>query len=226
MILRHSGDVQTVLSRKIITKDIIFQYLDKKGIPIVEPSTKPNLIIHLIKYWEYCRKKIIPQDNPQDKVKELANRFSEWFYNIMNEERPIGEEHFFQECVLNLQLISVENNVSECVENNPREVSELIFKTKHDHQLFFNPNLSSDGIKAKMDAHGLVLVFACGTLHTKDSIVGIFEQMFALARDPFSENNWKIKNTTLILRSKPVRNVPVLVENPHTNNYEVQLREN
>jgi Domain of unknown function (DUF4518) len=53
-----------------------------------------------------------------------------------------------------------------------------------------------------MDHHGLVLILCCGTLHTHESVaVGTFESVFGLMRDPFSDNNWKIKNVKLQLQS-------------------------
>lgn len=53
-----------------------------------------------------------------------------------------------------------------------------------------------------MDHHGIVLMLCCGTLHTHASVsVGVFESVFGLLRDPFSENNWKIKNIKIQLQS-------------------------
>lgn len=53
-----------------------------------------------------------------------------------------------------------------------------------------------------MEHHGLVLILCCGTLHTHASVtVGVFESVFGLMRDPFAENNWKIKNIKMQLQS-------------------------
>lgn len=53
-----------------------------------------------------------------------------------------------------------------------------------------------------MEHHGIVLILCCGTLHTNASVsVGIFESVFGLMRDPFSENNWKIKSVKMQLQS-------------------------
>lgn len=53
-----------------------------------------------------------------------------------------------------------------------------------------------------MELHGLVLILCCGTLHTHESVaVGVFESVFGLMRDPFSDNNWKIKNIKMQLQS-------------------------
>lgn len=53
-----------------------------------------------------------------------------------------------------------------------------------------------------MEHHGIVLILCCGTLHTHASVsVGVFESVFGLMRDPFSENNWKIKSVKMQLQS-------------------------
>lgn len=63
-----------------------------------------------------------------------------------------------------------------------------------------------------MDSHGLVLILCCGTLHTLESVsVGVFESVFGLMRDPFSDNNWKIKNIKMQLQSSSgIQKVPEL----------------
>lgn len=54
----------------------------------------------------------------------------------------------------------------------------------------------------RMEHHGIVLILSCGTLHTHASCsVGVFESVFGLMRDPFSDNNWKIKNIKMQLQS-------------------------
>lgn len=56
-----------------------------------------------------------------------------------------------------------------------------------------------------MDPHGLVLILCCGTLHAQHShesvSEGVFESVFGLLRDPFSDNNWKIKSIKLQMQS-------------------------
>lgn len=58
-----------------------------------------------------------------------------------------------------------------------------------------------------MELHGLVLILSCGTLHSSDSSLGVFEAVFGLMRDPFSDNNWKIKNIKLQLQSSSVTGI-------------------
>ena len=79
--------------------------------------------------------------------------------------------------------------------------------------LVFNPNLCGEGVSGRIDPHGLVLVSACGTLHTapgsagsssESRCCGTFLQVFGLIRDPFEGNNWKIKFTQAKMVSQAV----------------------
>lgn len=55
-----------------------------------------------------------------------------------------------------------------------------------------------------MEHHGIVLILSCGTVHTQASVIaGLFESIFTLMRDPFTDNNWKIKNINLKIQSTP-----------------------
>ena len=78
--------------------------------------------------------------------------------------------------------------------------------------------MTRDGISGLVDAHGLALITACGTLHnTVTSIVcGTFQQQFGLIRDPNLGNNWKIKFTHANLISKEsVSQQPTLAQHHH-----------
>ena len=45
------------------------------------------------------------------------------------------------------------------------------------HRLRCNPNLCEEGVKGRLDPHGLVLVLVCGTLHNQTTVCGVFEQV-------------------------------------------------
>ena len=94
------------------------------------------------------------------------------------------------------------------------------------HRLTCNPNLCEEGVRGRLEAHGLVLVLVCGTLHTSSNVCGVFEQVlsfkchfklsclifkvFGLVRDPGAQNNWKIKNTGARLVAGEVQQQPKL----------------
>jgi hypothetical protein len=165
---------------------------------------------------------LIPPTQPDIKereVDEMARQFTHWFYSMLNqhdehhEGSRLGVEHFWQDCNMKLVLNS-EMGGSKCeVKNSAANVVQLICSTKTQHNLYFNPNFSCEGVQGKTEYHGLVMVLACGTLHQQDTCVGVFEQLFGLIRDPLAYNNWKIKYTELNLKSKSiVTSSPTLAE--------------
>lgn len=239
IIIRYSLDYSTILNRKCIKRDILFQYCHNTHIFIVPPVTKLSLIQKILDHWadtSNTQQQIsqiieentaVAENHPEtsnEDINLMAFKFTEWFYSLMNSDECIGEEHFWEDCSLQINLISAENRAENCIENNRTEVTRALFKTKHEHGLFFNPNLSHHGVYGKMDAHGLVLIFVCGTLNTNVSCVGVFEQIFSLARDPFCENNWKIKNTRLNLSSKHVSETPRLCDSSLSNELALNLQ--
>ncbi|XP_044750802.1 uncharacterized protein C3orf38 homolog [Coccinella septempunctata] len=136
--------------------------------------------------------------NVEKTVKLLAEQFSDWFYRLLN-GNELTPEHFYPDGVLNLAVVINGDTSTKNICSDPKAITETLISTKNQYNLFFNPNLMADSLKVQMDAHGLVMVIVGGTLHINSVCVGVFEQMFALARDPFAENNWKIKRTDLNL---------------------------
>ena len=102
-----------------------------------------------------------------------------------------------------------------CVQENGKQVAEALKHVVDKYRITYNPNITRDGISGFVDAHGLAMITACGTLHnTVTSVVcGTFQQQFGLIRDPNLGNNWKIKFTYANLVSKEsVSHQPTLTE--------------
>ena len=145
-------------------------------------------------------------------IDEMAHQFTNWFYSLLN-QCQLGMEHFWQDCNMCLVLSSERDCSTLEVKNSAADVAQLIWDTKARNNLYFNPNLSHEGVQGRTDVHGLVMVLACGTLHQQDRCVGIFEQLFGLIRDPSACNNWKIKYTNLNLKgTSNIMNLPTLAE--------------
>uniref|UniRef100_A0A1Y1LRJ9 NTF2 domain-containing protein n=1 Tax=Photinus pyralis TaxID=7054 RepID=A0A1Y1LRJ9_PHOPY len=158
------------------------------------------------------------QQSGQLDVNFLALKFTEWFYSMLNSTEPIAHDHFWNDSKLKVNLLSPNGDSTEEIVYGPAVISQTLFKIKTEHNLYFNPNCLNDGVQGRVDPHGLVAVLACGTLHVNSVCVGVFEQVFMLARDPFLENNWKIKTTELNLRSKEnVQGPPKLCDSSLTN---------
>ncbi|RZC40899.1 C3orf38 -like protein, partial [Asbolus verrucosus] len=196
-VLNYSPDAISILKRKVITREIILGYLHKNNVPVDLPATKNDLIQKVIDFWNVqCKQKLIPSNAADgDTIRLLAEQFTHWFYSQMNKNECINHEHFYADAKLRMYMANNGHILTEVVENNPQEIVQKLFLLKMKYNLFFNPNLTREGIRGWVDPHGLVMVMVCGTLHANDACVGIFEQIFALVRDPLAENNWKIKNS-------------------------------
>ncbi|XP_013100775.2 uncharacterized protein C3orf38 homolog [Stomoxys calcitrans] len=152
----------------------------------------------------------IASDQSEFPINLLARKFSEWFFNNYN-QHTLKHEDFWQDARLLLQITASDgSDLQDC--DSSCSTLETLYETQQRFGFFFNPNLSHSGVQGRMDVHGLVLVLACGTLHTHVDCVGIFECIFGLLRDPFSENNWKTKTIKLMLRSKGAPSIPSLQE--------------
>jgi len=169
------------------------------------------------------------QQHQHQQTQEMADRFVRWFYDLLNAgQNEFKASHFFPDASADILLRSAASNVDEAaaassgeavqVRQNGQEVCSALLAVAARYSLTFNPNLcSGEGVRGVMDQHGLVLVSACGTLHSSSTrnCIGIFHQQFGLVRDPFDGHNWKIKFTKASLTSRPVTEQPSLASMPH-----------
>ncbi|XP_050311611.1 uncharacterized protein C3orf38 homolog [Anthonomus grandis grandis] len=196
-VMRHSQDPISILRRKAITKEVLFAYLDENNVKVHLPITKPELIDAVTDYWQISRG--LSEMPQSDDVNVMAEQFAQWFYSMLNDNQ-CGPEHFFSDATLKLKLFLDNECHTKQIEHDPQEIIDNLQGIRQQYNLTFNPNTSSEGIQGRVDPYGLVLVLACGTLHEQDVCPGVFEQVFFLAKDPFCDNNWKIKSTDLNLR--------------------------
>lgn len=130
----------------------------------------------------------------------MARTFGEWFFKRFN-ENTLNPTDLWTDTHLELRVIA-NDGVSNMEYVSASEVVNSLLKTKNQFGIYFNPNLSHSGAQGRMDAYGQVVVLCCGTLHTEDSCVGVFECAFGLLRDPHACNNWKPKKLKWLLRSQ------------------------
>ncbi|KAF7265307.1 uncharacterized protein C3orf38 [Rhynchophorus ferrugineus] len=232
-IIKYSPDEISILRRKVVTKEILFNYLDNRNIKINLPTTKNLLIDKIAEIWSISRLcfssgnidctenlhtsiKECEEENFGNDINQMAHQFAIWFYNMLN-SGEFGAEHFFPDAQLKFNMFMNEECHKNTIENNPKEIVDFLIATCQQNKLYLNPNDSQEGLQGRIDPHGLVVILVCGTLHSKDICVGVFEQIFALARDPTSDNNWKIKNTEINLHSKnQVNSTPRLCDSEFT----------
>ncbi|XP_036345143.1 LOW QUALITY PROTEIN: uncharacterized protein C3orf38 homolog [Rhagoletis pomonella] len=150
------------------------------------------------------------ENETQYPIHLLARQFTQWFFNNLNKQ-TVKADDFWSDCQLQLRIAATDQiNDYECT--GADEVIFTLLGSKEQFGFYFNPNLTHAGVQGRMNVHGLVLVLACGTLHTEQNCVGVFECTFGLLRDPFAENNWKVKTMKCILRSQLAAVMPSLCE--------------
>jgi len=139
---------------------------------------------------------------------EMACSFVRWYYPLINSssncDTDFGSQHFWLDASAQVSLQSgiAGSKENTSVEENGKLASELLKEVVQKHAVTFNPNISKEGVHGVIDAHGLAIVVACGTLHSGQRCCGTFQQKFGLIRDPTMGNNWKIKHTNATLISR------------------------
>lgn len=139
-------------------------------------------------------------------INQMSRRFATWFFQNLN-TLQLQETDFWRDCACVGQFI--EQQVCIQTEEHAGAQACLIFclSLRRQYELFFNLNVAHSGTQGRIDCHGLVLVLSCGTLHKVDQMVGTFECVFGLSRDPFSDNNWKINRINLKLHNAVQRSL-------------------
>lgn len=150
----------------------------------------------------------------------LGEKFASWFYESLNSHNPtsqttaldFGPQHFWDDAYLVILSETPEPNQAKF--STPFVVSQRFLAFTRDEQVLFNPNISGEGVFVRSDPHGLVMVLVCGTVHRNNECLGTFQQTFGIVKDPRFENNWKIKTSSMKVRTAKVTVTPRLEENP------------
>ncbi|XP_038622320.1 uncharacterized protein C3orf38 homolog [Tachyglossus aculeatus] len=223
-ILSYSQNVEELLKRKKVYREIIFKYLAMEGIIVPPSSEKHHLIQRAKNHWnKRLELKSEPEDasKPEntsppnqnkddqkadkkfDECRKLGEEFCRWFFELLNSQNPFlgspreawGPQHFWDDVKLQFCYNTSEHNVLEYY--GAEMVSLRLLSLVKEEFLFLNPNLDFDGLKCASSPHGLVVVAVAGTVHRGDNCLGIFEQVFGLIRSGYVENTWKIKFVNL-----------------------------
>ncbi|KAL5292361.1 C3orf38 family protein [Megaselia abdita] len=214
-IFLYTQDSQTLLNKKMITKEVLFKYLHSNRRVIKNEVTKINLILEILRFWKesFSETKVseAPQliDEEQFPINLLARTFTEWFFKNFN-ENTLKNEDFFADAGLEIRT-KANDGEDEQNTSTPEDIINTMYSIRNKIGVFFNPNVTHMGVQGRMSPHGSTLVLGCGTLHT-DICVGVFESGFEIIRDPFSNNNWKIKTIKMQLKSSSSVNSYALEE--------------
>ncbi|XP_014244283.1 uncharacterized protein C3orf38 homolog [Cimex lectularius] len=220
IILQHQESLWHFLTKKRITKGILFQYLSDKGVRLPTGIDKSSIMQRIIDFWAVTPQSLEPEkkmtvtntveirtslDDPA-MLNTFSLEFAKWFYSKINElvikkgGETLDKTDFWKESTASVKIIASEITTDEA--QGTEGIINMIWELQNSHKLLFLPNLDQSGIKAKIDPHGLLAILTCGTLHKESGeVVGVFEQMFLLARDPNRSDTWKIKKTEMTLRS-------------------------
>lgn len=131
-------------------------------------------------------------------IQQMSRTFANWFFGNLNNS-IIGASDFWSNVQCETGFYQNKKHIQNEQMMGADQTTTFLLSLISTHQLYFNLNDCSDGVQGRIDPHGLVLVLSCGTLHKMQEFVGTFESVFGLLRDPFAENNWKIKHLNLRL---------------------------
>ncbi|KAH8365646.1 hypothetical protein KR093_003096 [Drosophila rubida] len=217
-VTAHLEDIHKVLHKRHITRDLLFKYLHTRLPGTSTDFTKADLVMRVIQYWDKqftatdatvaeqdsiitaaCARKQQPSEHDYP-IHLMARKFGEWFFDKFNANN-LNPADLWSDSVLQLSVIA-DDGISDVECGTAEEVIDSLLSTKEQFGFYFNPNLSHSGVQGRIDAYGHVVVLCCGTLHTSDRSVGVFECAFGLLRDPNAGNNWKPKKFKWSLRSQ------------------------
>ncbi|XP_037933976.1 uncharacterized protein C3orf38 homolog isoform X2 [Teleopsis dalmanni] len=197
------NDSITILNKRYVTKEVLFKYLHKRNVQVSLDFTKLALIQSTLAYWKSNNLTDVKETIIEKDVNSvLAHTFSKWFFQRYNDE-TLNANDFYADAQLTLQLVDGDR-INEKQITGASNVLHSLLDTKHTFQIYFHPNFDNDGCQGCVDMHGLVIVLICGTLHKQEICIGVFECTFGLLRDPFAENNYKIKTIKSCFRSQAI----------------------
>lgn len=187
------------MNRKLITKVLIFQYLNARHVSVTADFTKPVLLEKLYEFWNHkfndqsseksesteTSTTTVRTDAKEDQfpIHQMSRQFSTWFFKMCNENQ-LKILDFWANAEYSIEMIAAGQLVRQEQGCGAQSLLELLQSLHTQDNLLFNPNDCHDGIQGRMDAHGLVMVLCCGTLHSPGVFVGVFECAFGLLRDP------------------------------------------
>lgn len=234
LILLHSSSLASILSRKVITKGVLFRYLHARRVAVNVELSKAVLIEKTERYWaeslrddrttpadERAREATTNEDNtPAATIKEIVNnddqqddwpenfpihrmsrQFTGWFFKQFNSGQLAADDFWCDaHCTVEMTDATAVDRLEQA--DGADACATALLALRDRFAFHFNANECHAGCQGRVDAHGLVLVLSCGTLHVEQrGFVGCWECAFGLVRDPFADNNWKVKHMRMRLRS-------------------------
>ena len=162
-------------------------------------------------------------------LQELGEAFVRWFYDQLNLQNPMtggqsgefGPQHFWDNC--SLKLVCRTPELTEEIFDGSHLVANRLRALMQEELLVLNPNVCRDGVRVASQAHGLLAVQVCGTVSQYNKLIGVFQQLFGLARASAGHDTWKVKFSELHLSSSGNLTVPRLTDFSETEHSESSL---
>lgn len=184
---------------------------------VYENFTKLLLIERMIEYWQSRNSEsepttVMTTNSPTNSAEHfpinlMSRQFCSWFFENFNAD-ALKLNDLWDDCYLSVRIVGQEVNDTET--NGNEACLDMLTHLKRQLSILFNPNLCHEGVQGRIDPHGLVVLMCCGTIHTQASCVGLFESAFGLMRDPYKENNWRIRHLKLQIKSTTTDLTPKL----------------
>lgn len=142
-------------------------------------------------------------------VNLMSRQFCSWFFENLN-TNSLKLNDFWVDSFVSVRIVTAGQELNDSETNGNEACLEILSHLKRQLSILFNPNLCHEGVQGRIDPHGLVVLMCCGTVHSQTQCVGLFESAFGLMRDPYNENNWRIKHFKLQIKSSPTEMTPKL----------------
>uniref|UniRef100_A0A0L8HX90 NTF2 domain-containing protein n=1 Tax=Octopus bimaculoides TaxID=37653 RepID=A0A0L8HX90_OCTBM len=227
-ILSFSMSANELLGRQKITRDFLMQYLFSQRLSVSGNSSKQELISRILEYWSGEK---ISYPAIQSPTREHTHWLRWWLMSpaldkhtrlqtLQTKLSPFTTTSsvitssmfkFFMQNMCSLRSVDPLLNlfppsVVMTAKNEEKiEGADLVAcrlkRLVSEENLYFNANVTG-GVMSQAESTGIVCVLVHGTVHKGDQCLGVFEQKFALLRDPSSENNWKITRVSLKICAK------------------------
>lgn len=136
-------------------------------------------------------------------INVLARQYASWFYERVNNS-AVQIEDLWGQCKCHVEFYERKDHFLTQEFTEAESVLGFLRAIPNEYQLYMNLNIDHAGTQGRAEPTGLVFVLACGTLHKANELVGTFETVFAISRDPMMHNNWRTKGIKLRLNNFPV----------------------
>lgn len=217
--------VYSILSKKIITKSLLCEYLHYHNVPAGN-STKTELIEKMISLWKARHQSPTVTDSVQaakvtinivnnhitnttvlqstdqqpSHLQRLAEEFTSWLFERIN-NGSLVESDLWSDVTGAIRLIDSAGNTEDLQARGCTQVHKSFADLRTGLQFQLVPNICPVGVQGKMNSYGMVMIASCGCVYRSGVFVGVFEAAFGLLRDSTSSEVWKLKHSKLQIKS-------------------------